>query len=102
VLEYHDMIVIVRDRIRDAVQNGMTLEQVKAARLTRDFDPRYAAPSDPGATVPGGGGAGLRGAPPRSLTMFEGGSLNVATTNFRDGLSADQRRALQRTRVADP
>jgi hypothetical protein len=34
---------------------------------------------------PGGGGAGLRGAPPRSAAMFEGGSLAVRTTNFRDG-----------------
>jgi hypothetical protein len=34
---------------------------------------------------PGGGGAGLRGAPPRSATMFEGGSLSVRTTNFREG-----------------
>ena len=36
-------------------------------------------------TVPGGGGAGLRGAPPRSAAMFESGSLSVKTTNFRDG-----------------
>jgi hypothetical protein len=36
-------------------------------------------------TVPGGGGAGLRGAPPRSAAMFEGGSLSVKTTGFRDG-----------------
>jgi hypothetical protein len=35
--------------------------------------------------VPGGGGGGLRGAPPRSSAMFEGGSLSVKTTNFRDG-----------------
>jgi len=34
---------------------------------------------------PGGGGAGLRGAPPRSATMFEGGSLSARTTNFREG-----------------
>jgi hypothetical protein len=34
---------------------------------------------------PGGGGAGLRGAPPRNAAMFEGGSLSVKTTNFRDG-----------------
>jgi hypothetical protein len=34
---------------------------------------------------PGGGGAGLRGAPPRSATMFEGGSLKVTSTSFRDG-----------------
>jgi len=36
-------------------------------------------------TVPGGGGAGLRGAPPRSAAMFEGGSVTIRTTNFRDG-----------------
>jgi glyoxylase-like metal-dependent hydrolase (beta-lactamase superfamily II) len=51
VLEYHDMIVIVRDRIRDAIIKGMTLEQVKAARLTRDYDPRYAAESGPSTAV---------------------------------------------------
>ena len=34
---------------------------------------------------PGGGGAGLRGAPPRNAAMFLGGSLAVKTTNFRDG-----------------
>jgi hypothetical protein len=36
-------------------------------------------------TPPGGGGGGLRGAPPRNPTMFEGGSLKVTTTSFRDG-----------------
>jgi len=51
VLEYHDMIVIVRDRIRDAIKKGMTLDQIKAARLTRDYDGRYAAPSGPGSTA---------------------------------------------------
>jgi glyoxylase-like metal-dependent hydrolase (beta-lactamase superfamily II) len=51
VLEYHDMVVIVRDRIRDAIKKGMTLDQVKAARLTRDYDPRYAAASGPGSTA---------------------------------------------------
>ena len=51
VLEYHDMIAIVRDRIRDAIKKGMTLDQVKAARLTRDYDARYAAPSGPGSTA---------------------------------------------------
>jgi cyclase len=47
VLEYHDMVVIVRDRVRDAIAKGMTLDQVKAAGLTRDYDARYAAPSGP-------------------------------------------------------
>jgi cyclase len=51
VLEYHDMVIIVRDRIRDAIKKGMTLDQVKAARLTRDYDARYAAPSGAGSTA---------------------------------------------------
>ena len=50
VLEYHDMIVIVRDRIRDAVKKGLTLDQVKAAGPTRDYDPRYGATSGPWTT----------------------------------------------------
>jgi len=41
--------------------------------------------SDTAGTVPGGGGAGLRGAPPRNPDMFRGGSLKVQTTNLRDG-----------------
>ena len=40
VLEYRDMVVIVRDRIRDMIKKGMTLEQVKA-RPTADYDTRY-------------------------------------------------------------
>lgn len=51
VLEYHDMIFIVRDRIRDAIKRGMTLDQVKAARFTRDYDARYSAPSGSGSTA---------------------------------------------------
>ena len=51
VLEYHDMVVIVRDRIRDAIKKGMTVDQIKAARLTRDYDARYAAPSGPASTA---------------------------------------------------
>ncbi|HWF09680.1 MAG TPA: MBL fold metallo-hydrolase [Bryobacteraceae bacterium] len=45
VLEYRDMITIVRDRVQAAIKKGMTLEQVKAARYTKDFDPRYSAKS---------------------------------------------------------
>ena len=43
VVEYRDMVTILRDRIRDMKQKGMTLEQVKAARPTRDYDGRYGA-----------------------------------------------------------
>jgi glyoxylase-like metal-dependent hydrolase (beta-lactamase superfamily II) len=45
VVEYRDMITIIRDRIEDMVRKGMTLEQVKAARPTQDYDPLY-GPSD--------------------------------------------------------
>ena len=41
VVEYRDMVVIVRDRIRDMVAKGMTLEQTKAAKPTRDYDTAY-------------------------------------------------------------
>jgi hypothetical protein len=42
------MVTIIRDRIRNAIEKGMTLEEVKAARLTLDFDPVYGR--EPGAT----------------------------------------------------
>ena len=44
VVEYRDMVTIVRDRIRDLVSKGRTLEQVKASQPTLDFDARYGSP----------------------------------------------------------
>jgi len=41
VVEYRDMATIIRDRIQDLIKKGMTLEQVKAAKPTRDYDPLY-------------------------------------------------------------
>ena len=41
VVEYRDMVVIVRDRVRDMATKGMTLEQVKAAKPSRDYDTEY-------------------------------------------------------------
>lgn len=38
---YQHMVSIVRDRLQDMITRGMTLEQVKAARPTRDYDPIY-------------------------------------------------------------
>jgi glyoxylase-like metal-dependent hydrolase (beta-lactamase superfamily II) len=38
---YQQMVTIVRDRLQDMINRGMTLEQVKAARPTRDYDPIY-------------------------------------------------------------
>jgi len=38
---YQQMVIIIRDRIQAMIKKGMTLEQVKAAKLTRDYDPLY-------------------------------------------------------------
>jgi cyclase len=47
VAEYRDMLTIVRDRVRDAISKGSTLDQVQVARLARDYDGRYAAAAGP-------------------------------------------------------
>jgi glyoxylase-like metal-dependent hydrolase (beta-lactamase superfamily II) len=41
VLEYRDMVTILRDRVQAAIKKGQTLDQVKAAHLTVDYDARY-------------------------------------------------------------
>jgi glyoxylase-like metal-dependent hydrolase (beta-lactamase superfamily II) len=41
LVEYRDMVVIVRDRVRDLIGKGMTLDQVKAAKPSRDYDTEY-------------------------------------------------------------
>ena len=41
VVEYRDMVTIVRDRIRDLIKQGLTLEQVKAASPARGYTRRY-------------------------------------------------------------
>jgi cyclase len=47
VVEYRDMVTIVRDRIADLIKKGQSLQQVKAARPSRDYDTDYGAPSGP-------------------------------------------------------
>jgi glyoxylase-like metal-dependent hydrolase (beta-lactamase superfamily II) len=51
VVMYRDMLVIISDRIRDMVEKKMTLEQVKAARPTLDYDGRYGSDSGPWTTA---------------------------------------------------
>jgi glyoxylase-like metal-dependent hydrolase (beta-lactamase superfamily II) len=41
VANYRDMVTIVRDRVRAMVSKGLPLEQVKAARVTSDYDGNY-------------------------------------------------------------
>ena len=45
VVEYRDMVTIIRDRIKSMVDMGMTLRQVQAAKPTADYDGRYGATS---------------------------------------------------------
>jgi cyclase len=46
---YRDMMLMIRDRIQAMVKKGMTLEQVKAAKPTMDYDPLYGR--EPGVTA---------------------------------------------------
>jgi glyoxylase-like metal-dependent hydrolase (beta-lactamase superfamily II) len=50
VVEYRDMLTIVRDRIQDLIAKGKSLAEVKAAGVTRDYDGRYGAASGPWTT----------------------------------------------------
>jgi glyoxylase-like metal-dependent hydrolase (beta-lactamase superfamily II) len=50
VASYRNMVTMIRDRVRDLKRNGSTLEQVKAARPTMDFDGRYGSTSGPWTT----------------------------------------------------
>ena len=39
--QYLDMVTVMRDRIQYLIKKGMSLEQVKAAKPTQDYDPVY-------------------------------------------------------------
>jgi len=51
VLWYRDMLQIISDRIKDMVAKKMTLEQVKAAKPTLDYDGRYGSDAGPWTTA---------------------------------------------------
>jgi glyoxylase-like metal-dependent hydrolase (beta-lactamase superfamily II) len=44
VVDVRDMATIVRDRVQTMIKAGMTLEQIKAAKPTLDYDDRYRSP----------------------------------------------------------
>jgi cyclase len=50
VASYRNMVVMIHDRVRDLIGKNMTLEQVKAARPTMDFDGRYGSTTGPWTT----------------------------------------------------
>ena len=45
VVEVRDMLTIIRDRVADLIAKGKSLEEVEAARPTRDYDRRYSTSS---------------------------------------------------------
>ncbi len=45
VVEYRDMVVIVRDVIQDMIKKGMSLQQIKAASPARPYEPQYGSTS---------------------------------------------------------
>jgi cyclase len=48
VLEYRDMVTIIRDRVQHGIDTGMTLDQIQAADYTYEYRPRFNR--DPGWT----------------------------------------------------
>jgi len=50
VAYYRDMLTIVRDRVDEMRRRGMTVEQVKAARPTKDYDADFGATTGPWTT----------------------------------------------------
>jgi hypothetical protein len=43
VLEYRDMLTIIRDRVQNSIKKGMTLQQIKALKpsVTYEYEPRF-------------------------------------------------------------
>ena len=50
VASYRNMLVIIRDRVQNLIEKGLTLEQAKAARPSMDFDGRYGSATGPWTT----------------------------------------------------
>ena len=50
VVEYRDMVTIVRDRVRDLISAGLTLDQIKAASPARGYTRRYGSDTGPWTT----------------------------------------------------
>src|SRR5262249_1382510 len=50
LLEYRDMVTIIRDRVQAMIMKGMTLDQVKAANPTKEYDPGNGSKTGPWTT----------------------------------------------------
>ena len=45
VVEYRDMVTIVRDRVQTMIKKGLTLDQIRAKRPAFEYEPRFGAAS---------------------------------------------------------
>jgi len=50
VVEYRDMVTVIRDTIKELVDKGQTLDQVKTANPTKGYRGRYGKDSGPWTT----------------------------------------------------
>jgi glyoxylase-like metal-dependent hydrolase (beta-lactamase superfamily II) len=50
LVRYRDMVTIIRDRIRTLVGRGRTLDEIKAAQPTLDYDSRFGSTAGPWTT----------------------------------------------------
>jgi len=51
LLEYRDMVTIIRDRVQHMIDKGMTLEQVRMARPAFEYESRWGAATGPWTTA---------------------------------------------------
>jgi glyoxylase-like metal-dependent hydrolase (beta-lactamase superfamily II) len=50
VVDYRDMVTIIRDRVQEMAKKGMTLQQIKAARPSLEYDGIYGSTAGLGTT----------------------------------------------------
>ncbi len=50
VLEYRDMVTIIRDRVQAMIKKNKTLDEIRASRPSEDYDGRYGASTGPWTT----------------------------------------------------
>jgi len=50
IVDYRDMVTIVRDRVEEMIKKGMTLQQIQAAKPSLEYDGLYGATAGPWTT----------------------------------------------------
>lgn len=51
IVEYRDMVTVIRDRVQDMIERGQTVEQIQAANPTLGYRTRYGTDSGPWTTA---------------------------------------------------